>query len=129
VAKSVPDLDKIVPGDAVRMRFRETLALQIVSPGTVAQPVQVSVAAARVPPGHKPGAKVGAALSMRVRIESIDEEHGIVVYSPASAYGAGQLLARRVRTPEGRDFVRYLQVGDEVQVEYLEILALQVTEL
>jgi hypothetical protein len=129
VAKSVPDLDKIVPGDAVKMRFRETLALEIVTPGTPAQPVQVQLGAARVPPGRKPGAGVGAALSMRVKIESIDEEHAIVVYSPTSASGSGQLHARRVRTPQGREFVRNLQVGDEVQVDYLEMLALQVTEL
>ncbi len=127
VDESVPDLDKIVPGDGVTLQYRETLALQVVPPGRPAQPVQVNLGSARVPPGRKPGAGVGAALSMRVRIESIDEEHDIVVFSPASASGAGELRAHRVRTPQGREFVRDLEVGDEVQVEYLEILALQVT--
>jgi len=129
VDESVPDLDKIVPGDGVRLRYRETLALKVVPPGTPAQPVRVNLGAARVPPGRKPGAGVGATLSMRVKIESIDEGHDIVVFSPTSASGAGELLARRVRTPQGREFARNLEVGDEVQVEYLEILALQVTEL
>ena len=129
VDESVPDLDKIVPGDGVKLRYRETLALQVVPPGTPAQRVRVNVGTARLPAGRKPGAGVGATLSMRVTIESIDEGHDIVVFSPASASGAGELLARRVRTPQGREFVRHLEVGDEVQVEYLEILALQVTEL
>jgi hypothetical protein len=65
------------------------------------------------------------AVSVRVKIESIDLEHNIVVFAPV----CGELIAHRLRTTEGREFVRGLEVGDTVQLDYLEALALEVQEL
>jgi hypothetical protein len=125
VAESVRNFDQIAVGDALRVRYRETLAAERRPAGEIARPAEGAVAAARARPGDKPGAGLGVAISLPVRIESLDLEREIVVFSPAS----GELIARRVQTPEGREFIRGLKVGDTVQLEYTQMLALAVEEL
>jgi myo-inositol catabolism protein IolC len=75
--------------------------------------------------GERPAAAAAGAISARVKIESIDRERGIVVFSLAS----GELIARRLRTSEGREFVKGLAVGDVVQLDYTVAMALGVEKL
>jgi len=79
----------------------------------------------RAKAGAKPGAGVGAGISVRAKVESIDRERDIVVCSLAS----GEMIARRVLTPEGRGFVKTLKIGDTVQLDYTEALALSIDKL
>ena len=65
------------------------------------------------------------AVSLRVKIESIDRTREIVVFSLAS----GELIARRLQTAEGRELVQELEVGDLVQLDYTETLALGIEKL
>lgn len=123
--EAVRNFDQIAAGDAVRVRYKETLVAELAPGADMAKPGEASAAAARAKEGAKPGAGVGMAFSLPVRIESIDREREIVVFSPAS----GELLAHRVKTPQGRDFLRGLKVGDTVQVTYSQVLALTVEEL
>jgi len=125
VDERVRNFDQIKAGDALRLRYRESLAVEVRPPGESPVPAQGAIAAGRAKPGAKPGVGMGVAVRLQVKIESIDEKHGIVVFSPAS----GELIARRVVTPEGRDFIKHLVVGDSVQLDYLEAVALDVTEL
>ena len=122
--EAVRNFDQIAAGDAVRVRYKETLLAEL-APGANARPAEAAAAAARAKQGAKPGAGVGLAFSLPVRIESIDRAREIVVFSPAS----GELLARRIVTPQGREFLRGLQVGDTVQVTYSQVLALTVEKL
>jgi hypothetical protein len=64
-------------------------------------------------------------VSLRVKIESIDRERDIVVFS----LSPGELIAHRLETDEGRDFASSLEVGDMVQLDHMEVLALTVEEL
>jgi hypothetical protein len=64
------------------------------------------------------------AASQRVKVESIDRTNQIVVFSQAS----GELIARRIQTPQGRDFVKKLKPGDVVQLVYVEAVALSIEE-
>lgn len=125
VDERVRNLDQVKAGDALRLRYRESLTAEIRPSGENPVAAQGAIAAARAKPGEKPGAGVGVAVRLQVKIESIDEKHGIVVFSPAS----GELIAHRVVTPEGRDFLKHLVVGDSVQLDYLEAVALDVTKL
>ena len=68
---------------------------------------------------------MGAGISIRVRVESIDLGRDIVVFS----LGSGELMARRLRTQEGRAFATSLKVGDLVQLDYTEVLALSIEKL
>ncbi len=125
LGENVRNFEQIAAGDVVRVKYRETLAAAKLPAGTDISVAEGAFAAGRAPEGAKPGAGLGAALSVRVRVESVDLEHDIVAFSLAS----GELLARRLRTPEGRAFAHGLQVGDLVQLDYAESVAIAVQEL
>ncbi len=125
VSNEARNFDQIAVGDVVRIRYKETLMARVLPVGTPVGPAEGAVVAARAQPGEKPGAGVGAVVSLRVRVESIDLDRGVVVFSPAS----GELIARNVRTPQGREFIKGLKVGDIVQLDYAEVLGLAVEEL
>jgi hypothetical protein len=117
---AVRNFDQIVVGDVLRVRYQETLTATKLPAGSVPGPVEGALAAGRAKPGAKPGAGVGFSYSLRVRIESIDRDHEIVTFSLAS----GELVSRHLQTNEGKEFVSGLKVGDVVQLDYAEALAL-----
>lgn len=123
--QAVRNFDQIAVGDELRVRYQETLAASLRPAGEKAMAAEGTLAAARAKPGAKPGAGMGVAISLRVRIESIDLPNDIVVFSLAS----GELVAHRIATPDGRAFVRGLKLGDTVQLDYSEGLALSIEEL
>lgn len=125
VGASVRNFDQLAVGDALRVRYQETLAAEKLPAGTAIGPVEGAFAGARAKPGEKPGAGAGMAVRLRVRIESLDREREIVVFSLAS----GELVARRLQTPEGKAFVAGLSIGDIVQLDYTEAIALGVEKL
>lgn len=122
---AVRNFDQIAVGDTLRVQFKESLAVTKLPPGEGAKPAEAAVASARTPAGSKPGAGMGMAVSMRVKIESIDREHGIVVFS----LNSGELIAHRLATSEGREFASTLHVGDMVQIDHVEVLALAVDKM
>jgi|SRR5688572_22121544 len=125
VAEGVRNFEQIAVGDALRVRYKETLAATKLPPGESAKPLEGAFAAARAKPGAKPGGGMGMAVSLRVKIESIDRTREIVVFSLAS----GELIARRLQTAEGRELVQELEIGDLVQLDYTETLALGIEKL
>jgi len=125
VGAEVRNFDQLAVGDTLRVRYQETLAVEKLPAGSSIGPVEGAFGAARAKPGEKPGVGAGLAVRLRVRIESLDREREIVVFSLAS----GELLARRLQTAEGRAFVTDLEVGDLVQLEYTEAIALGIERL
>jgi len=123
--EGVRNFDQIAVGDTVRVHYKEALAATKLAPGESVRAPQGAITAARAKEGAKPGAGLGVGISLDVKIESIDQEHGIVVFSLPS----GELLAHRIATSQGREFVRGLAVGDKVQLDYAEVLALGVEKL
>lgn len=125
VDSGVRNFEQIAVGDMLRVRYQETLTVLKMPAGSVPTPVEGSLAAARAKTGAKPGAGVARRVNLRVRIESIDREREIVTFSLAS----GELVARHLETPEGRAFVADLKVGDVVQIDYAEALALGIEKI
>jgi len=112
---SVDNFDRISVGDTLRVRYEETMTALKLPAGSVATPIESRTA----------GAGAGRQVRLRVRTESIDLQHGIVTFSLAS----GELIARHVQTPEGRAFAADLKVGDVVQIDYAEALALGIEKI
>ncbi|HEX6812080.1 MAG TPA: hypothetical protein VF384_10695 [Planctomycetota bacterium] len=125
--KAGPDVrnfGQIAAGDTLRVQYRETLAAALRPAGT-AKSAEAAAAMGRAKPGAAPAAGFGIGVSLLVKIESIDRERDIVVFSVAS----GEVMARRIVTPEGRGFVKGLQIGDMVQLDYTESLALSIEKI
>jgi len=123
--EAVRNFAQIAPGDTLRVKYKETLDATRLPPEASATPTAAAVGAGRAKPGAQPGAGVGVAISVCVKIVSIDREREIVVFSLPS----GELIARPIVTPEGREFVKGLKLGDLVRLDYVEVLALTVEKV
>lgn len=121
----VRNFDQIEPGDTLRVQYQERLAATLRPAGESASEASGALAAGVAAPGAKPGAGVGLTVSLRVKIESIDLAHDIVVCSLAD----GELVAHRLATDEGRAFAKGLKLGDVVQLDYQQALAISIDEL
>jgi hypothetical protein len=115
----VRNLDQVTVGDVLKVQYQAGVTVRQLPVGAELRPAMGAAVAARAPKGEMPGAGVGVAASVRVRIESIDAPHDVIVFSP----GSDDLIAHRIATPAGREFVAKLKVGDIVQLDYDEVLA------
>jgi len=123
--EAVRNFDQVAVGDTLRVKYQETLSATRVTGAEAAAPAEAALSAGRAKAGAKPAGALGFAVSVRVKIVSIDRERQIVVFSLAS----GELIARTLVTSEGREFVKGLKVGDVVRLDYTEVLALSVEKL
>jgi len=123
-SNDVRNFEQIVTGDILRVRYKEVLRASLSPPGASDKPTS-DVMTARRPEGAKPGAAAAATTSVPVRIESIDREHDIVVFSLPS----GELISHRIATPEGRQFVQGLKVGDRVQLDIEKAFAVAIDKV
>ena len=123
--EGVRNFAQIAVGDTLRVKYQETLAATRMSGEDAAAPAEAALSTGRAKQGAKPAGAVGFALSVRVKIVSIDREREIVVFSLSS----GELIARTIVTSEGREFVKGLKIGDVVRLDYTEVLALSVEKL
>lgn len=121
----VRNFDQIAVGDQLKVTYKVALSATRLPPGETQTPPAGGVVAARAAPGEKPGAGVGAVVSVRVKVASLDPAHDIVV----CALPSGELVAHKIATDEGRAFVKHLKTGDLVQLDYSEALALSVEEV
>ena len=120
----VQNFAQIAPGDSVTVRYLESLAVALAAPGSAPAAPTTTVVAGTAAPGTRPAAAMGEQTTMTVRIESVDPQHRIVVFTPAS----GGLRAIRVRTPEGQRFIEGLNAGDSVDITWTEAMAVSVSE-
>jgi hypothetical protein len=120
VGSGVRNFGQVKVGDELSVRYRETLAASLLPKDSGVGMAEGAFAAGRAEPGSKPGAGMALAISFPVEIESIDLDNDIVVFSLAS----GELIARRLQTDAGRTFVKGLELGDRVQLEFTEAVAL-----
>jgi hypothetical protein len=120
----VRNLPQVEAGDRVRLVYREALVARLQKPGEAMTSPAATAGAVRARPGEKPGAAVGAQVSMTVRIESVDLENHIVVFTPEG----GGLQAIPVKRPEFREYIKGLKPGDRVEITYSEAIAISVEE-
>ena len=123
--EGVRNFAQIAVGDTLRVKYQETLAATRLSGEEAAAPAEAALSAGRAKQGAKPAGAVGFAVSVRVKIVSIDREREIVVFSLSS----GELIARTIVTAEGREFVKGLKVGYVLRLDYTEVLALLIEKL
>jgi hypothetical protein len=123
--EAVRNFDQIAVGDTLQVRYREALTATLLPADASMREPRGFAVAARAEKGETPAAGFGVAVSVRVKIESIDASRDIVVFSTP----AGELVSHRIATATGREFVRKLKVGDLVQLDYDEALALGIEKV
>jgi len=121
----VRNFDQIAVGNELRVTYRVALAAKLLPPGTPQTAPMSGAVATRAEVGDRPAAAAGAGVSVRVKVVSIDPANDIVVCSLSS----GELVAHKVKTDEGRAFVKHLKQGDLVQLDYAEAIAISVDEV
>jgi Cu/Ag efflux protein CusF len=125
VPPEVRNFDKIKVGDEVVVTYYEGLAAEFKKKGeskTVGV-LDATTGTARMPEGSgKPGAAVGNRVKTTVVIESVDTKTHSVTFTGPSG------LSRTVDVvdPKAQKFIAELKKGDEVELTYVEALAVTV---
>ena len=117
----VQNLAQIRPGNRVRLRFEEAVAVQLTPRGTNL-PAEVDVGAARSTPGERPAGAVVTTVRDTVTINAVDTTANTVTFT--SSRGVRRTLP--VRNPEMQAFIRTIQPGQRVNVAIAEAVALSV---
>jgi hypothetical protein len=122
VGEEVKNLPQVRAGDKVTVTYYEALAAEVKKPGEGVAGVQADTAAVTAPPGSMPAAGAGMLLRTTVVIESVDKKLNTVTFTRSD--GASRTVA--VDSPEGREFIKGLKKGDNVEVAYTEAVAIEV---
>ena len=122
VDPAVRNLDQVKEGDKVVVSFYESLGAQVRKPGEGVKGVETEVATARAPEGSRPGAGAGVTVRTTVTIDSVDTSFNTVTFTRSD--GIQRIVA--IQTPEGREFIRGLRQGDQVEITYTEAVAVEV---
>jgi hypothetical protein len=112
-------------GDKVRVGYYEGIAAEIKKKGDAAASTKepgAAVATYRAAEGAKPAAAAGAAVNATVKIESVDTKANTVTFVRPDGFWR----TLKVQSPEGEKFIRTLKKGDEVDVTYVEAVAIEV---
>ncbi|WP_198372997.1 hypothetical protein [Roseomonas rosulenta] len=117
----VRNFAQIRPGNRVRLRFEEAVAVQLTPRGT-SLPAEVDVGAARAPAGSRPAGAVVTTVRDTVTINAVDTTANTVSFT--SSRGVRRTVA--VRSPEMQAFIRTIQPGQRVNIAIAEATAISV---
>ena len=125
VPPEVRNFDKIKVGDEVVVTYYEGLAAEFKKKGesTTIGVLDATTGTARMPEGSgRPGAAVANKVKTTVVIESVDNKTHSVTFTGPSG------LSRTVDVvdPKAQKFISELKKGDEVELTYVEALAVTV---
>jgi len=116
--EEVKNLPQVKVGDQVVMTYYESIAAQILKPGTdPGAAAQQVVATAK--PGEKPAGVAAQQVTVTATVEAIDENKEYVTLKGPE----GKSTAVKVRDPKNLEGVK---VGDTVMITYTEALAISV---
>lgn len=119
----VRNFDQIRVGDQVQVSYYTALATEMSKKrGGNGVPIEI-VDSYRAAPGERPAAGVTTTTTMTVKIEAVDNTQHTVTFKRPD----GAVRTLPVDSPEGRAFIGKLSPGDEVDVNYMEAVAVAVT--
>ena len=118
VGEEVKNLPQLKVRDKVAVTYYESIAAQIIKPGTgPASGAQQAVATAK--PGEKPAGAMVQQVTVVARIEAIDKATQYVTLKGPE----GKTVEVKVNNPKNLEGVK---VGDEVAITYTEAMAVSV---
>lgn len=118
----VRNLAQVRAGDRVFITYQEALAVQLAPRGQATPPIDRGAAVALAGSGQRPAGAAFEVIRARVRIESVARATNTVTF-----VGPNNVInIVTVRNPEMIAFIRQLRPGDEVELSYLEAVAISV---
>ena len=117
----VQNFAQIRPGNRVRLRFEEAVAVQLTPRGTNL-PAEIDVGAARAAAGQRPAGAVVTTVRDTVTVNAVDTTANTVTFT--SSRGVRRTLP--VRSPEMQAFIRTVRPGQRVNVAIAEAVAMSV---
>jgi hypothetical protein len=120
IGPEVRNLAQVRAGDRVIVEHTEAIAARMARPGE--PPVVAAEAEARRPAGARPGAASADAVRVRVTIDQVFGNGDTVSFTGPT--GAKRTVA--VRSPEMQAFARRLRPGEQVDVTFLDVVAITV---
>jgi translation initiation factor IF-1 len=122
VPPEVKNLKQIKVGDVVTVSYTMALAFRL-NPAK-AVPSEATTAVATAKPGEKPAGVVGTVVTITARVEAIDLKENTVTFKGPR----GKVRTVAVRDSTYKEMLKQLAVGDSVQVDYSEAVAITVKE-
>ena len=122
VSQEVKNLPQVKVGDTVELTYYESLAWSVKKAGEGAPGSSAVAAVGTAPAGEKPAGAYGAHVSLTATIAAIDLAAGTVTLKGPE----GDVRTVKARDPKNLERVA---VGDLVDIDYTEALAIQVRDL
>ena len=117
----VRNLAQLRAGDRVTVTYQEAVAVQMAQPGTT--PLNAAaLVTQRAAPGQLPGGAVSGVITARVTVVSVAPDGTSVIFTGPS----GVSHTADVSDPRMQSFVQRLKPGDQVDVGYVNEVAVSV---
>jgi hypothetical protein len=118
VGEEAVNLPQVKVGDLVTVKFYESIAVEVIKPGTVMGAGE-KTAVVRAKPGEMPAGMVARQVSVTAIITAIDKQKSTMTLKGPE----GKLAVVKVQDPANLEKVK---VGDELMITYTEALAISV---
>jgi len=122
VDNEVKNFSQVKVGDKVTVSYYQGFAAEVKKPGTGVKGVEETVAGATAAAGERPAGGIGAMIRTTVIIESVDTSFDTVTFRRHD----GTVRTIAISDPNVRKAIRDLKKGDEVEVSYVEAVAIEV---
>jgi hypothetical protein len=118
VGEEAVNLPQVKVGDLVTVKFYESLAVEVIKPGT-ASAAGEKTAIVRAKPGEMPGGMAARQSTVTATVTAIDKKKGTLTLKGPD----GNKVVAKAEDPKNLDKVK---VGDELLITYTEALAISV---
>ena len=118
VGEEAVNLPQVKVGDLVTVKFYESIAVEVIKPGTVAGAGEKS-AIVRAKPGEMPGGMAARQSTVTATVTAIDKKKGTISLKGPE----GKTVVAKAEDPKNLNKVK---VGDELMITYTEALAISV---
>jgi Cu/Ag efflux protein CusF len=120
VGEDVRNLSQVKPGDQVRVKYYESIALSMAKPGE--QGTTVTEGTMRSAPGEQPAGAKMEQVSTTATIQSIDKNNNTVTLKGPE----GKVVTVKARDPRTLD---RLKVGDQINITYTQAMAVSLEKM
>ena len=122
VPDDVRNLEQVEVGDSVNVMYFGGIAASLAAPGDEPIVMDMATAMARAEEGDRPAGATMQELTTTVTFDAFDPETSMVMFTGQ----AGVQRSVEVADPDMRAFVETLEAGDQVDVTFVEIIAIKV---